>query len=533
MNSPFDAHEPTGLLRRAADEVMGLLEQGALADGVSTDSLWADQGGKMFGVLLVRSADGAIGYCKAFSGQMLKAWDVAGWVPPVFNREVRNAVEPQGERAIKTLTARLEAARVDPAWAQARARRDQLRETQHHARERLRREHEERRAARHAERARWNGVAPKAVLDALAWESQQDDTRFQDAKRHWRRAQNAEDALVTAFERRFKALERLRRLVSQEVSRSIYDSYIFENALGHQRSLRALFEPAVPSSGTGDCAAPKLLAFARREGLTPLGIAEFWWGAPPPGGGRRSGAFFPACKDKCERLLPFLLEGLSVAPSLRYRPPDLSAHPLFIHHQDEHVVVIEKPEGLLSVPGTDASVTDSVVVRLQRMFPTARGPLLVHRLDVETSGLLVAALDEKSYVHLQHQFEQRRIHKRYVAQVEGLIDAEHGTIELPVRVDLEQRPRQVVDFVAGKPAVTRFEVIARSSGRTRLYFYPETGRTHQLRVHASHHLGLGAPIVGDRLYGKADKRLMLHAESLAFEHPVTGRRVQIESPAAF
>jgi tRNA pseudouridine32 synthase/23S rRNA pseudouridine746 synthase len=231
--------------------------------------------------------------------------------------------------------------------------------------------------------------------------------------------------------------------------------------------------------------------------------------------------------------VPFLLEGVEVAPSRRYRPPARETHALEVLHEDGRVVVVNKPEGLLSVPGTDASVTDSVLARIRTQYPHATGPLLVHRLDVETSGLLLVALDAEAFVALQKQFIARTIDKRYVAVLDGVIPFDHGTIELPLRVDLEQRPRQLVDFVHGKPAVTLYEVLERAGGRTRVHFFPKTGRTHQLRVHAAHAQGLGVPIVGDRLYGRPEKRLALHAERLGFCHPTDARLVVIEAPAPF
>ncbi|MCU0702070.1 MAG: pseudouridine synthase, partial [Myxococcaceae bacterium] len=401
--------------------------------------------------------------------------------------------------------------------------------------QRLKAIHEGRRAERHAERARLlaSGADVEVRLRQLDRQSQVDDVELKAAKRGWRAAREDLERSLARETRHLGALERLRRVVSQVVSWQIYDTYVFENARGQQRSLRALFEPAIPSSGTGDCAAPKLLVFARRNGLTPLGLAEFWWGAPPPGGGRQQGAFFPACKDKCGPLLPFLLEGVEVAPSRRYRPPAREQHALEVVHEDARVLVVHKPEGLLSVPGTDASVTDSVLARVRALKPGATGPLLVHRLDVETSGLLLVALDDEAFVALQRQFLERTVEKRYVAVLEGRVDVDEGHVELPLRVDLEQRPRQVVDFEHGKPALTFFQVLERAGGRTRVHFFPKTGRTHQLRVHAAHVMGLGRPIVGDRLYGRPERRLYLHAERLGFQHPDDGRSMVFEVPAPF
>jgi len=308
--------------------------------------------------------------------------------------------------------------------------------------------------------------------------------------------------------------------------RRIHDTYRLTNALGETTTLRALFPSGEPPWGAGECAAVKLLQHAIRQRLTPLALAEFWWGPPPPGGARVHGAFYPACRLKCGPVLPFLFRGLDVAPRRAFRsapPPGLETL-----YEDEHVAVVAKPAGLLSVPGKDES--DSVLERLRAVHPEAR---LVHRLDLDTSGVLVAALDEPTYHALQRQFRDRTVEKRYLAWLDGDVAGERGTVSLPVRVDLEQRPRQVVDFAHGREAVTAWEVLERRAGRTRVAFFPRTGRTHQLRVHAAHAQGLGAPIVGDRLYGSPGERLMLHAESVTFLHPARGERVTFRAPQPF
>lgn len=235
------------------------------------------------------------------------------------------------------------------------------------------------------------------------------------------------------------------------------------------------------------------------------------------------GAFYPACRNKCGPVLPFLFRGLDVAPR---RPFRSRPAPFDVLHEDAHVAVLAKPEGLLSVPGKEES--DSVLKRLRDQYPNA---MLVHRLDLDTSGVLLAALDFDTYRQLQAQW--RGVEKRYVAWLDGEVRGDRGTVTLPMRVDLEQRPRQVVDLRHGRHAVTDWEVLERKGGRTRVAFFPRTGRTHQLRVHAAHRDGLAAPIVGDRLYGSEGERLMLHAEALTFTHPATAERLTFRAPAPF
>jgi len=218
---------------------------------------------------------------------------------------------------------------------------------------------------------------------------------------------------------------------------------------------------------------------------------------------------------------------------VRFRPPDLRHRPLSILHREDSFVVVEKMADFLAVPGRGPDLQDCVVARVRELYPEARGSLAAHRLDMETSGLMVLGLTPEAHRHLSLQFEQRRVHKTYEALVEGVVEAEAGHIELAFRVDLDDRPRQILDPVHGKLGITDWEVLERGDTWTRLRFVPRTGRTHQLRVHAAHPEGLGRPIVGDRLYGTPGERLMLHSASLAFHHPVSEAWLEFEVPVPF
>ena len=537
--SPFDELGPHALARRAAELMQAELQGGLIAPGLSASLLEGTEGGKMFGVLLVREPGGRVGFLRAFSGMLAGRWEVEGFVPPLFDRVAREQLEPAGEATVKALLARFEAHQSSADLLEIRS--VHAAQEGRHAEERaaLRARHDANRKRRHAQRAALEASttlteeARREALHALDQESRGDKAE----RRRAEAAQEEERRVLlprkARLERRLRALERLRRIVCRALMKRIHDTYEVPNARGERRLLRALYESGEPPSGAADCAAPKLLAHAFRNGLRPLALAEFWWGSPPPAGGRIAGAFYAACQDKCGPLLPFMLEGLEVAPPRTFSPPALVADDLPIVFEDTWVVVVDKPCGLLSVPGRDASVTDSVLARLRARYPHATGPLLVHRLDLDTSGLLVAALDPETYADLQRQFTGREVQKRYVAWLQGQVQGERGTIELPLRVDLDDRPRQIYDPVHGKAAVTEWHVLERSGGRTRVAFFPLTGRTHQLRVHAAHPLGLGAPIVGDRLYGHEEARLHLHAESLSFRHPRTGQRLSFERPAPF
>jgi tRNA pseudouridine32 synthase / 23S rRNA pseudouridine746 synthase len=324
---------------------------------------------------------------------------------------------------------------------------------------------------------------------------------------------------------------------SRELLPLIQDAYRFANARGEVRALRALFAPSAPPGGAGDCAAPKLLAHAYRLGLRPLALAEMWFGAPPRSGDRRSGSFYPACRGKCAPILTHMLGGLPADSAPLFGADAIDASEPTLVYEDAQLVIVDKPCGLLSVPGRSALLHDSVLTRLRARYPDATGPLVVHRLDLDTSGVMLAAKDATTFSALQRLFSLRAIAKRYVAWLDGDLSDDAGVIDLALRVDVDDRPRQIHDPVHGKEAVTAWHVLDRANGRTKVALTPATGRTHQLRVHAAHPLGLDAPIVGDRLYGRQapaeGERLMLHAVSLAFEHPATGRAVSVERPAPF
>ncbi|CAM3228846.1 RluA family pseudouridine synthase [Corallococcus soli] len=551
--SPFDALGPHPLARQAAGALLATLREGVIAPGLSSRILEGPEGGKMFGVLVVRQRDGHLGVLQAFSAMLAGHWDVPGFVPPLFDREARARVEPIAETTVKALLHRAEAWSTSGELLGLRADDDDRKAREVTEREALRQRHDDRRRQRHARRAELlavtdlggdaqakllaatdlGGDARAEALHALDQESRGDKAE----KRRWEAAQEALRRDLAPrrakAERRLRALDRLRRIVSRGFMKQLHDTYAITNARGQTRPLRTLYAGAEPPSGAGDCAGAKLLGYAFAHGLEPVALAEFWWGTPPASGGRIQGEFYPACRDKCGPLLPFMLEGIQVSAPRSFVPPPAPTADLSIVFEDAWLVIIDKPCGLLSVPGRDAALTDSALTRLRARHPHATGPLLVHRLDLDTSGLLVAALDARTHAALQRQFLHREVDKRYVALIDGPVRGDSGTITLPLRVDLDDRPRQMVDPVHGKSAVTDWRVLQREEGRTRMAFHPRTGRTHQLRVHAAHPQGLGAPIVGDPLYGHANRRLFLHAEALCFVHPATGQRVSFTRAAPF
>ena len=341
-----------------------------------------------------------------------------------------------------------------------------------------------------------------------------------------------------------------RRYRSQELQLWLFRQYRLLNAKGQTHDLVEVWRDyhcspriqrryPLPPGGTGDCCAPKLLQYAYQHQLKPVCMAEFWWGPSTKGDVRHHGQFYPACRGKCKPVLTWMLQGLDVDPS-----PDADGFPkldISLVYEDDSIVVVNKPSGLLSVPGR--TERHSVATIAQQRWP---GSLLAHRLDLYTSGLLVVAKHRDAYRHLQQQFSEHTVGKRYVALLSGPWPADkptRGTISLPLYADPMNRPRQVVDYQLGKPAVTDYELLepctpapltTHLSPLTSLVaLYPHTGRTHQLRVHCAHPDGLGCPILGDELYGQSADRLYLHAEQLTLTHPVTGQRMHFEQPVPF
>ena len=524
--SPF-ATPPHPLARAAADDLLVELRAGLAGDE-----------GKMFGVLVAEAPDGARVTLRAFSGMLGGTWTQSGFAPPLFDPAAWEAMWPAGQASLRGHELALRAMAEDPARTARRAELARMEAARDEESDALRVRHRERKAARKA--AREAGGLDAAALHALDQESRGDtaERRRFDAEgtaaaalvRQWGPTPLPDTAArVAADDAERAAIEAQRAAESRGLMKQVHDSYVITSYRGERRALRDLFAPGEPPGGAGDCAGPKLLGEAYRRGLRPIAMAEVWWGPPPVTGGRHEGGFYAACRGKCGPILPFMLEGLEVEPAPVFGAAAIAADEPRAVFEDDEIVIVDKPIGLLSVPGRSGALRDSVQTRLRARYPAATGPLVVHRLDLETSGLLLAAKSETMYVALQAQFARREIDKRYIAWVAGEVRGDGGVIELPLRVDLDDRPRQIVDAVHGKPAITEWTVLAREGGRTRVAFMPRTGRTHQIRVHAA--VGLGAPIVGDRLYGAPGDRLLLHAERLEFVHPRTGRRIAVLRPA--
>lgn len=324
-------------------------------------------------------------------------------------------------------------------------------------------------------------------------------------------------------ERRISAMplgeERITR--SQALQQWLFEQFRLLNAHGKERPLLDIFSPKVPPSGAGECCAPKLLQYAYRNGLKPLCMGEFWMGSSPRGEVREEGHFYPSCQHKCKPILGWMMQGLDVEDNPLMKDYDNIIQSLRILHEDPEFVVVDKPSGMLSVPGKDdvPSLADIICQR----YPQAQGPMIVHRLDMDTSGLMVVALTETAYHALQRQFITHTIRKRYTALLERpMTVGERGTIDLLICPNPYDRPRQIVNEEYGRRSITHYEVTGNEDGHARIHLWPDTGRTHQLRLHMAAKEGLHNPIVGDRLYGRAASRLMLFADELEFQHPTSG-----------
>ena len=488
------------------------------------------QTGKMFGVLVVRTPAGEVGYLAAFSGNLAGKNVHPFFVPPIYDLLQPDGFFRQEEEQINEINARIRTQQASPALEDARSR---LQSTIEYcdfvlqaAKDLMKKRKEER------DRLRQFPLTEEETA-LLIKESQHMKAAHKLTKKSLRSILEEDQAKVDRLEQEIEQLKQERKRRSAALQRKLFEQFRILNARGEVKDLCELFAPTsqgTPPAGAGECAAPKLLQYAYQHQLEPIAMAEFWWGDSPKTEIRHHGYYYPACKGKCEPILHHMLQGLRVDEN----PLLADSHQetkLDILYEDDYLLVINKPEGMLSVPGKGDA--DSVYQRLSILYPEATGPIIVHRLDMATSGLLLAAKTKEAHQNLQAQFKNRTIQKRYIALLEGEVPQDEGEIRLPLCPDPLDRPRQIVSEEFGKPALTHYRVLERTSGKTLIAFYPQTGRTHQLRVHAAHPQGLHCPILGDKLYGRKAERLYLHAEYLAFTHPITSERIEIQKSPAF
>lgn len=486
--------------------------------------------GKMLGVLLVRDAAGQVGFLAAFSGLLGGSNRQPYFVPPVFDFLDPNGFFKQGEAQLTDMNRRIAALEQEESY---RALRMRYIEMQQEADDALKQAKEEFRNAR-TRREELRRGASEEELQRLNRESQFQKAELKRMEKAWKARLEECRAEMEAHEAEIAALKKERKRLSEQLQQQIFRRFTFRNAQGEEQSLQQIFCEAgrgEPPAGAGECAAPKLLQYAYLHQLQPLAMGEFWWGESPRGVVRRDGHFYPSCTSKCKPILGFMLQGLDVEPDPVRREAAQHSR-VEVLYEDDYLAAVSKPAGMYSVPGKDEHIF-SVLDWARQRYPDTDSPLLVHRLDMHTSGILLIAKTKDMHAALQQMFERHQIRKTYIAVLDGEVAQDEGFIRLPLRPDIEHRPMQMVDYEQGKPAVTRYRVLGRSGGHTRVAFFPQTGRTHQLRLHAAHPDGLGCPIRGDQLYGHPADRLYLHAEQVQFIHPVTGRRIHLTDPVPF
>ena len=517
LNNPM-GYIPHPLCQQAAKEVQRY---------IASVEEWQEEigRGKMFGVLVVEDAVGRLGFLAAYSGLLAERNDWPYFVPAVFDFQQPDGYFKQEEALIVEINREIASQESAPELTKVRealsAARTTMEKDLEDWKNRMTAAKQQRDAAR---MARKEGH-PAEDLPSEATMVQES----QWMKAELRRKRKHHEETITALEEKAKELEKatkqlriIRKKRSEDLQQWLFSHFEMLNAKGERRNLIDIFASThtpTPPSGAGECCAPKLLQYAFAHHLRPVAIAEFWWGQSPTGEVRHHLQYYPACRGKCLPILQHMLQGLDVEANTLEQPTATSPTILY---EDEALMVVAKPAGMLSVPGKVEG--PSVATFVQAHCPGADGPLIVHRLDMATSGLMVIAKTKAAHQHLQAQFHHRTVEKTYIALLERPLPKEvapKGIISLPLRPDPLDRPRQVVDTVKGKPAVTYYEKLSDNS----VLLKPKTGRTHQLRVHCAHPDGLGIPIKGDTLYGSPADRLYLHAQSLVFTHPTTGERM--------
>lgn len=517
FTDPF-RYFPHPLVRYAAEEVISEIEGSA-----ELSSQFAE--GKMLGVLVVMDKKGMYGYLAAFSGNVGRRSMIDGFVPPIFD-----LLDPDGhfkiqEAEITEINNRILSAESS---AELQGLKMALKDSEMKRDQEIDNLKARMAISRHERNQIRSEVSDPSRLADLIRESQFEKAELKRLKIRWEEEIRLLKDQIRLIEEDILKMKHKRAVMSDQLQKWIFDSYIVHNALGEIKSIWDIFSESglIPPGGTGECAAPKLLEHAYRNGLKPVSMGEFWYGLSPSTAVRTHGHFYPSCTSKCGPLLGFMMKGLE---------PEESNHlseKAEILYEDDAVVAVEKPSGTPSVPGLDGriSIFESLKDKYEDLYT-------VHRLDMDTSGIILFAKTFEAAVNLQKQFENHTIRKTYHARLSASAEGkmlnigDKGKIELPLSPDYDERPRQKVDISQGKEAVTEYEVMSVDmDGTTKISYYPLTGRTHQLRVHSAHILGLGKPIVGDLLYGGSQApRLLLHAYSITFRHPYSGQSITLTS----
>ena len=492
--------------------------------------------GKMFGVMIVQQSSGAIGFLAAYSGKLANSNNIPGFVPPIFDMLDKNGYYKTEESKIDLINEEISLISSDTIYNSLKEELHQKQKEKNQVLSDLRKEFNQSRKERRILRKKAENELSSDRIRELHEKHKSISLKQQNNIKRvtWEFDLSLENISekLNVFETRLKRLKEDRKRMSNMLQKWLFDQYNFYNAKGETKNVVDIFSETAlgsPPAGAGECAAPKLLQFAYQHDLKPICFGEFWWGRPPKSEVRKHGSFYPSCKGKCEPILNHMLEGLDVEENpLLINSADKKLEVIF---EDEHLMVLDKPAELLSVPGR--TYTDSVYTRMRKILPEQDNPIIIHRLDMSTSGILVISKNKVSHKILQKQFLERTIKKKYIADLEGELKDTSGIISLPLKQDYVNRPQQKVCFKEGKPAKTKWNLLGVKNKITRVEFFPITGRTHQLRVHAAHVDGLNAPIVGDDIYGSKGERLHLHAAFIEFRHPFSKELLQFNSKVPF
>jgi len=528
FNYPHN-YEPHPLCQIAADELKNYIYD-------HFGSEFDFRIGKMFGVLVVEDGDGNLGYLSGFSGKLNNSNQYPKFVPPVFDMLDDEGFYRKGERELNQINRKIEALENLPEYTELKNNLEKYRLESaleiSAFKKQMKLNKFNRKQLREIKIQQLDEEDYKTFEKELIRQSNLDQFKFKILKRSWKREIDRMTEQTELIKTQIKLLKKERKDKSNQLQNRLFEQYTFLNKDGKEKSLGEIFKETVfekPPSGAGECATPKLLQYAFKNHLKPIVFAEFWYGPSPESEIRKHANFYPACSGKCRPILKHMLEGTPVDENPVFS--ELSREKqLKIVFEDDSIIVVNKPNGLLSVPGIE--IQDSVYTRLQEKSNDFE-PLIVHRLDMSTSGLMVVAKTKKVHKNLQNQFLKQSVKKRYTALLDGIPAASEGEINLPLRPNPLDRPRQQLDFKHGKKALTVWKMIRKNDGKALVHFWPKTGRTHQLRVHSAHRLGLDTPIVGDELYGKPADRLYLHAAVLEFAHPTTGEIMRFEDEADF
>jgi tRNA pseudouridine32 synthase/23S rRNA pseudouridine746 synthase len=476
----------------------------------------------------VQNKRNEIGYLAAFSGKLADKSLPDKFVPPVFNMRTEGSFYIKGEAEIDDINHQLTSLKKEKRYLTLKKTVKKLNKS---IAEDLKLQRKKMKIYRSERKIRKKNAVSilheddfKKLIKKLEQESYNDQFFYKELQEYYVIKTQKVSNTLGYYEHKIRDLKKERKEKSKYLQQTLFSKYAFVNQQKEFKNLVDIFDnPDIrPPAGSGECSAPKLLQYAFTNDLKPIAMAEFWWGISPDSAIRKHKNYYPACQSRCKPILTHMLKGVSMEDNLLLENV-AEKKELPIIYEDDVLLVVDKPTEFLSVPGKE--IKDAVFTRIKEKYPTATGPLIVHRLDMSTSGILVLTKTKEANAFLQSQFINRTIKKRYVALLDGVLNDKRGKVALPLRVDLDDRPKQLVDFKHGKTAETIWETIHTEQGKTRVYFYPISGRTHQLRVHAAHKNGLNTPIIGDDLYGKKANRLHLHAEFIEFLHPTTKEKI--------